>query len=630
MRRTALIAAGAVAVALTGCMPRQPWTTDLLSVDPSGTTSGNGGTGSELEIGTDFAVSPDGALVAFSSDASNLVAGDDNDEADVFVRDLATGTTTLVSTSVHHPGSADGESRDVEFSPDSTKLLFRSDAWDLDEVTDQNQLWDMFVWDVATGETTLVSVNSAGTASGNFYSFRGSFGGDGTTVVFDSYASDLDPTLTDDNRDYDVYLRDLLAGTTTLVTPDASGAVAGGGFEGRLSPDGSKVLFMSWEDGYGPADPGFDLDLYARDLATGTTSLVTANPDGTDGADLYPVQPRFSPDGRRVLFSTGATNLVPHDTNGSDDVFERDLAAGTTTLVSANADGTASAAGHSSGASYSPDGTKVLFRSIAGDLGPHDPAGNNDAYVRDLATGATTLVSRNADGTGGNGHVWEAVFNADATMVAFVSNARDLVPSGPRTDNVYVADLVSGQISLASPNAEGTSGGNNGSASPRFVTGRAQVVFLSSAFDLDPRDANSGGDLYLATYAAADLATSITASPEPVAPGGTLTYTVTAANTGPDPAPGTELGIALAPGTTLASVTGDTGTCAEDEPGLVRCALGDLGTGAEATVTLTTTVAGGAGPALDAYALVTSGRGDVDHADNFATVRSTVAAAAAG
>lgn len=627
MRRPAWIAASAVAAfVVTGCMPRQPWTTDLVSVDPDGTASGTGQSGYS-STGSGFDVSSDGTHVVFMSEAGNLVAGDDNGTSDIFLRDLTTGTTTLVTAAADGSGSADGESYDPRFSSDGTKLLFRSNAGDLGP-RDTNGSWDIYVKDLVADTMTLVSVNSAGTDSGNGYSYRGSFSGDGTKVAFDSYASDLDATHSDTNRRYDVYVRDLVTGTTTLVSVDASGQAAANGSQPTFSPDGTRVAFTSWETGFGPPDSGFDLDLYVRDLATETTAMVTVNAAGTDGGDRYPVGERFSPDGRRIMWSSEATDLVANDTNGRSDVFLRDLTTGTTSLVSHNAAGTASANGSSSGESFSPDGTKVLFTSSANDLGPVDPGTNYDAFIRDLATGETTLVSRNHAGTGGgNGHVHGAAFNADGTMVALTATSTDLIPYGPEGQNVYVVDLATGAITMASPDAEGTDGGNGGSSDPRFVHGSRRVVFLSGSSNLDPRDTNSAPDIYISTYEAADLRVDIAASPEPVLRGDPLTYTLTADNGGPDPAEATTLAVLLPEGVSFDDATTDVGKCAEPtphEPRIVQCDLGDTSVGGDATVTITTTVQAEADPSLEALALVTAATVDIDDTDNLVTAESTV------
>src|SRR5262245_24869523 len=159
-----------------------------------------------------------------------------------------------------------------------------------------------------------------------------------------------------------------------LVTIDAAGTDAGGLGPASLvfSPDGTKIAFEDVSGAFGPEDTNGSEDIYIRDLTTGTTSLVSANAGGTDSADGASVDPGFSPDGTSIAFESEADDLGPADTNAGWDVYIRDLTTGTTSLVSANAGGTGSADGVSLDAVFSPDGTRIAFISTASDFGPTD------------------------------------------------------------------------------------------------------------------------------------------------------------------------------------------------------------------------------------------------------------------
>jgi uncharacterized repeat protein (TIGR01451 family) len=612
-----------VALLLAGCMPRQPWVTEVFSENADGTGGGGGQSG--YIGGPDYDVSPDGTTVLFASSSSRLVAGDTNGRTDLFVRDVATGVTTLVTANAAGTASAGGESLDGSLSSDGTKVVFTSDAGDLGPV-DTNGQPDVYVRDLVAGTTTLVSVNEAGADGGDAASGGGSFSGDGTKVAFTSSACDILPVRCSGVRESNVFVRDLVAGTTTLVSADPTGA-SGGGTAPLFSPDGTKVAFLSHNGVFGPPDAGADPDHYVHDLSTGATTLLTVNHAGTDGAGAGANGVTFSPDGSRVLFHSDASDLVPSDTNGATDVFVRDLAAGTTSLVSVDATGSGSGNHESFGGRFSPDGEQVVFQSTADDLGPSDVGSESDIYVRDLTTGTTTLVSRNADGSdGGNAASRNPSFDEHGTKVVFTSRATDLVPSGPATENIYVADLVTGTISMASPRADGTGGGNNHSDHARFVPGTGQVVFVSWATNLDPRPSGAI-DLFISTYRAADLELSLTAAPEPAPRGDTLTYTATVDNAGPDPAAATDLALLLPEGVVFQGVSTDAGTCAApsaEAPRVVRCDLGDTEVAGTATVTVATTVSDDAGTSLDALAAVASHTADVDDHDTTAVAHSTV------
>ena len=157
-----------------------------------------------------------------------------------------------------------------------------------------------------------------------------------------------------------------------------------------ISADGTKVAFSSFASDLGPTDTNGTLDVFVRDLTTGTTTLVSVNDFGTDSANNFSLFPVISADGTKVVFISFASDLVPTDTNGQFDVFVRDLIAGTTTLVSVNDLGTDSGNADSipffGALPMSADGTILAFRSAASDLVPTDTNGTTDIFVA-LTTG---------------------------------------------------------------------------------------------------------------------------------------------------------------------------------------------------------------------------------------------------
>jgi len=334
---------GALVVAGAGCEPAaSPWRSELLSINAAGTNSGNRESGRPV-------FSPDGTKVAFYSAASDLGPTDNNGATDIYIRDLDTGLTTLLTTNAAGTQAANAQSYWPVFSPDGTKVAFQSDASDLGPI-DTNGTTDVYVRDLATGATTLVSVDATGTSGGNDLSVVPVFSPDGTKIAFTSRANDLGPqdTYREGWDDTDIYVRDLIAGTTTLVSADASGTDSGNLESGEpvFSPGSDKIAFVSRASDLGPPDTNAHHDLYLRDLATETTSLVSVNASGTDGGDWSSwARPAFSPDGSRLYFASSARDLVATpDANGiSQDIFVRDLTAGTTTLLTTNAAGTSSA-----------------------------------------------------------------------------------------------------------------------------------------------------------------------------------------------------------------------------------------------------------------------------------------------
>jgi Tol biopolymer transport system component len=357
----------------------QAATTTLVSVNSAGTGSGNG-------YSNDPVLSPDGRYVAFRSGASDLVAGDANGTYDVFVRDLQAGTTTLVSVNSAGTGSGNQDSFAPVLSADGRYVFFGSRASDL-VAGDANGTADVFVRDLQAGTTTLVSVASDGTGSGNGSSYEPfpgqSLSADGRYVAFESDASDL--VAGDTNGTWDVFVRDLQAGTTTLVSAArlivaetaASGTGSGNGdsYAPAVSADGRYVAFFSWASDLVKGDTNNRADVFVRDLQAGTTRLVSWRtacldcPSGSGNDDSYVwYAPALSADGRYVAFYSYASDLVGGDTNGTSDVFVHDLQAGTTTLVSVKSAGAGSGNGYSLDPVLSPDGRYVAFQSGASDL----------------------------------------------------------------------------------------------------------------------------------------------------------------------------------------------------------------------------------------------------------------------
>jgi hypothetical protein len=159
--------------------------------------------------------------------------------------------------------------------------------------------------------------------------------------------------------------------------------------------------------------------------------LVTDSADGADGGNAPTHFSDVSADGTRVLFTTTASNLEPNDTNDNVDVYMRDLDSGTTTLVSSNTAGTDAGNSGSHEPSFSPDGTKVVYASTASDLGPIDTDLASDIYLRDMTTGAVARIDPGPDSCGG-AHSGGPTFSPDGNKVAFTrswfleSNASDV------------------------------------------------------------------------------------------------------------------------------------------------------------------------------------------------------------
>ena len=278
-------------------------------------------------------LSADGRYVAWTTYATNLDAADtDGSVSDVYVRDLQANTTTLVDRATGAPGAkANTGSRNPELSADGRYVAFDSLATNLSP-DDPDTTQDVYVRDLQTNTTTLVSRATGATgAKGNGASTIPSISADGRYVSFNSQATNLSPDDTDAASD--VYVRDVQASTTTLASR-ASGAAGVKGNAGsfydedhNLSADGRYVSFISNATNLDPADTESFPDMFVRDLQTNTTILASrANGTGAN-ANLAVQTPALSPDGRYAAFMTGSTNLSPDDTDTKGDLYVRDLQA---------------------------------------------------------------------------------------------------------------------------------------------------------------------------------------------------------------------------------------------------------------------------------------------------------------
>jgi Tol biopolymer transport system component len=378
-------------------------------------------------------VSSDGRLVAFQSNAGNLVIGDHTVYwEDVFVRDVSAGTTVRASVDMN-VGDPDGFSIAPDISADGRYVAFMSAATDL-VPSDDNGVEDIFVRDLSTGTTVRASVDNLG-GDADAGSYQPALSADGRYVAFSSDASDLVPG--DGNNMNDVYVRDLVAQTTVRASVDVHGGDPNGlSLRAAISPDGGFVAFASSASDLVPNDTGFT-DVFLRDLAAQTTVRISVTPEGgTPDGNSW--NPSVSAGGALVAFWSEADDLVEDDSPLSD-AFVRNVADGVTTLVSVAMDGGA-ADNFSEDPSISADGRFVAFESAASDLVPRERLKHEDVYVRDLMTGTTERLSVDPAGHSPDGDSFSPAISPDGNAIAFASFAADLVPGvGDDGTDVFLA-----------------------------------------------------------------------------------------------------------------------------------------------------------------------------------------------
>jgi Tol biopolymer transport system component len=524
-------------------------------------------------------ISSDGRWVAFASLASNLVSGDTNGGRDIFVHDLQSGETERVS--VASDGSqADSFSNDPSISADGRYVAFGSQASNLVS-GDYNEQFDIFVHDRGAQEGAVQAAFSAAPLAGLaplMVTFTNQTTGDFTTSLWDfgdgitstllspthTYAAPGAYTITltasgvggtdamacagyvvaydhlgsqeraslawdgsqgdgaseypsisangrmlafastadnlvegDTNGTWDVFVHDRQDGSTRRVSVSSAG-VQGNGPSNfpSISADGRFVVFSSSASNLVMGDTNDLWDIFIHDLQSGKTERVSVATDGTQGnSDSY-FQPAVSAGGRLVVFVSYADSLVSGDTNQMIDIFVHDRLNGETRRVSVASDGTQGNSASLFPPSISADGRWVAFESGSSNLVSGDTNGINDIFVHDLQSGVTRRVSLASDGTQANGRSYTPSLSADDRFVAFESEANNLVSGDTNGSDVFVHDLNSGETVRASVASNGRQG-NFRSYDPSLSADGRFVAFASAATDLVGGDTNGFHDVFV-------------------------------------------------------------------------------------------------------------------------------------
>lgn len=248
--------------------------------------------------------------------------------------------------------------------------------------------------------TTRVSVDSNG-IQGEKESEFPSMSADGRFIVFHSRANNLVPN--DTNGEIDIFVHDQLTGETTRVSITSAGDETSGAIWPAISADGNVIAFLAGDD-MALEDNNEWNDIFVHDRGTGETSLVSIASDGSqsnrDSHEGGP--PALSGDGRFVVFGSEASNLVPNDTNEALDIFVHDRQTKQTIRVNVDSNGNEAEPGSLSHTpSISRDGRFVVFSSNARNLVPDDmdrERSRIDVFVHDIQTSETSRVNLLASG----------------------------------------------------------------------------------------------------------------------------------------------------------------------------------------------------------------------------------------
>lgn len=376
-------------------------------------------------------VSANGEFVTFSSEASNIVRGDDNHDSDVFLYHLSTGKAERISVR-SNGDQANGLSSSPSISRNGRFVAFESGASNLAIKGDHNGAADVFVHDRVTGMTNRVSIRSRNGEEANASSGSPVISDNGRFVAFQSFATNL-ALLGDHNRKPDVFVYDRKERTTNRVSLRSSKAEANdASYPVAVSNNGNIVAYTSYASNLVTMDTNNSSDVFVYNRTSQKTTRVNVASDGAQANDASGGADMTS-DGRYVVFFSYASNLIAADTNEAPDVFVHDTQTGTTERVSEGSGGV-QGNGESTYARISEDGRYVAFVSSASNLVANDTNGTEyeyygqDVFVHDRSTGTTTRESVAGDGTEANGPSYWPAISADGGFVTFASAATNLVP----------------------------------------------------------------------------------------------------------------------------------------------------------------------------------------------------------
>jgi Tol biopolymer transport system component len=467
-------------------------TTKLVSRRPDG-RAGDGDS-------DDPAIDGTGRFVAFRSDASDIGGAPQGSRVSrIFRREIggsdAVGLASVTSLNVANDGGA----FDPSISDNGVAVAFDTIQQLTGAGVDPNAFSDVYVHDftILGSQTSLVSLRDKNAPpqpglAGNGSSFGAIVSADGQSIAFTSRATNLEaPPIIDDETGQDVYVRQRMAETTTLVSRPATQGGDGDSTATGISNDGLVVGFVSEAKNLDPADASFGPDGYVS--VNGRARLVS-QPTGTAGpASNSTSVVAVSGDGKSVVLDSGVPLAGDLD-RSLRSVVRRDLDTEVTTSVSRppGAAPFVNAGGSADGGSVSADGRYVAFTTTAPALG--SPPGVSPVVVRDVVTGAVTVVSREdgEDGAVLSGH--DARISADGRRVAFVAN----LDGNNSLRQVLVRDIASGRTFLVS-RADGDDGeiGNQKSEQPSISDDGSRVAFVSDATNLDDGDDDTVANVHL-------------------------------------------------------------------------------------------------------------------------------------
>lgn len=394
---------------------------------------------------TEAGITSDASKIIFTSAATNLIPGE-NGQIQIYLYKTSGPTLQTVSRSTAGV-LGDSTSRSASITPDGRYVVFEAAATNL-VAGDTNGKLDVFVRDLLLCTTERVSLSNNGgqSACGGYDS---SISDDGRYISFTS-GSNLEgvPSVTCDPADLSrIYVRDRIAGTTIVVSRTYLGTPPDlNSNSSAISGDGNSVYFTTAATNMLASMSSTGFQGYVWDIAGSSVELVSQSTGGAQGnssvVTARTLSPTLSYDGRYVLFSSNATNLVAGDTNGVYDAFLRDRTGATTIRISVDAAG-AQINDHSFYPVFSHDYNKVNICSVATNFAPGATGGFYQVYLKDPVTNAVERLSVSTAGTIANNDQCQSQSSLTGRYTAFNSLASNLAAGDTNgLNDIYLRDIV--------------------------------------------------------------------------------------------------------------------------------------------------------------------------------------------
>ncbi|MAS94431.1 MAG: hypothetical protein CMO55_14625 [Verrucomicrobiales bacterium] len=385
--------------------------------------------------------------------------------------------------------AGNGPSAANDVTPDGKFAVFTSDASNLVGLDDDNGLSDVFVYERATGELTLVATNDVGEQTAAASS-SGSISNDGLVVAFQAIATDL-VSGEDDDGFVDIYVKNLEDNSIELASladdpmnePNADCLLLG------LSGNGKFVLFASVADNLVDDDDNMMLDLFVRDLDGETTTRVSVADGGAELTGTGPSWGSISDDGTLVVFATDSANVVTDDFNTFSDVFLHSVGSVPASTVRISMDfNDEETNGDSNNPVIAGNGLYVAFDSDASDLVDGDANDARDVFIYDIFNDQTQIVSLTTNRSQVDQPSSFPTISGNGRFVGFTSASPDFDNrySGSGLEGFY-KDLQTNSVELANITKNNQQG--NGAASIPLVSSNGALVFTSNSTNL----VNGGG-----------------------------------------------------------------------------------------------------------------------------------------